>query len=265
MKLSLPSEPPTHHAAEAGRGGGRKPRGLARWHAAVSTFAGRLWHMVQPGWLLLPLVFVAVLAGITHIVSILLMPAVAERGAYARLSALAGQNEMVLLEDPTPQHMALPMMDPAFITGICLFDIDAQPLKVQVPVTSDYVSVSFYTDKGLAFYALTDKAAARAPELAAPPDGVSSEEAIELDLMTATQKAALPQDKTITAADRLIIVAPEPRGVIAVRAFVSNPSLHAQVRHMLERARCTPSPATAQMAPDAGPTDEPSMEPVSAD
>ncbi|MGQ3675991.1 DUF1254 domain-containing protein [Xanthobacter sp. TB0139] len=252
MKLHLPS---SYDAAQTHRSRGRKRRGLASWRASASAIAARFWHLLQPGWLLLPLAFAVVLAGITHIVSILLMPTVAERGAYARLSGLAGQNEMVLLADPTPQHMALPMMDPAFITAICLFDIASQPLKVQVPATSDYVSVSFYTDKGLAFYALTDKAAARAPELAAPPDAVREEEEIELDLMTAEQKAVLPEDETITAADRLIIVAPVPRGIIAVRAFVSSPSLHGQIRHMLERASCTPSPRSMAPSTDLAPAD----------
>ena len=52
----------------------------------------------------------AVLAGIAHILSILFMPALAERNAYARLEEEVELNTMTLLPDPTPRGAILPMM-----------------------------------------------------------------------------------------------------------------------------------------------------------
>ncbi len=173
--------------------------------------------------LMVPLALVLVLAAIAHIVSILAMPALAERNAFARLSEITDANVMTLLPEPTPQQAALPMMDPAFVSAVCLFDLTEHPLKVRVPATADYTSVSFYTDEILPFYALSDQAAGKV---------------IELDLMNADQKAALPEDEEITAADRLVIEAPSQEGIVLVRAFVRDRSLRAKVRRELAAATC---------------------------
>lgn len=184
-----------------------------------------LWARIArwPAGLLLSAAVAVVLAGIAHIISILAMPALAERNAYARLSELAESNVMVMLADPTPQEAVLPMTDPAFVSAVCLYDLSQRPLKVRVPATADYTSVSFYTAEGLAFYALSDQAAGAV---------------VELDLMTAAQKAALPEDEEITAADRLVIVSPSSEGVVMVRAFVRERGMRAGVRKQLEAASC---------------------------
>ncbi|ABS66657.1 MULTISPECIES: DUF1254 domain-containing protein [Xanthobacter] len=174
--------------------------------------------------MLLFVAFAVVLGAIAHIVSILAMPALAERNAYARLSERMDSNVLTLLPDPSPQEQVLPMMDPAFVSAVCLYDLSEAPLKVRVPATADYTSVSFYTAEGLAFYALSDQAAGKV---------------IELDLMTASQKAALPEDEEITAADRLVIESPALEGIVAVRAFVRERGTRAFVRRQLEAATCT--------------------------
>lgn len=183
-------------------------------------------NWLWPAGLLLPAAVALVLAGIAHIVSILAMPALAEHNAFARLAALTDSNEMKLLPDPTPLSAVLPMQDPAFISAVCLYDLNDKPLKVRVPATADYTSVSFYTDQALPFYALSDQAAGKV---------------IELDLMNADQKAALPEDEEITAADRLVIESPSEEGIVLVRAHVRDRSMRELVRRQLEAATCTPA------------------------
>ena len=205
-------------------------RKFGGWLKAALARLDWLW----PLGLLLPVAVALVLAGIAHIVSILAMPALAERNAYMRLADLTDSNVMLLLPDataqeaasPTAQPAALPMLDPAFIAAVCLYDLSEKPLKVRVPATADYTSVSFYTDEVLAFYALSDQAAGKV---------------IELDLMNAVQKAALPEDEEITAADRLVIESPSQEGIVLVRAYVRERGMRDQVRRQLEAATCTPA------------------------
>lgn len=206
----------------------RAPSAVSTWlerlRAGAADLAGRPLRLFK-SWLL-PAAFVVVLAAITHIVSILAMPALAERNAYARLSDLMDSNVMTPLPDPTTRGSVLPMMDPAFVTSVCLYDLSEGPLKVRVPATSDYTSVSFYTAEGLAFYALSDQAAGKV---------------IELELMSPAQRAAMPEDEEITAADRLIVETPSQDGVVLVRAFVRGRGLHDAVRRQLDAATCGPS------------------------
>lgn len=210
-------------AARGGRLIGRLFSRLPRPHVARPRFVRP--RLGTPGQLLLFIAFSVVLGAIAHIVSILAMPALAERNAYARLSELMESNVLTLLPDPTPQEQALPMTDPAFISAVCLYDLSGAPLKVRVPATADYTSVSFYTSEALAFYALSDQAAGKV---------------IELDLMTTKQKAAMPEDEEITAADRLVIESPSREGIVAVRAFVRERGMRELVRRQLEAATCAP-------------------------
>ena len=134
------------------------------------------------------------LGGIVHLSSVLLLPRTATQDAYTRLAAAVPANSMVPLPAPTPDDAVLPFMDPAFATAGCRYDLAGGPLKLRVPVSQAYTSVSFYTRNGVAYYAINDRAAGR--------------RVIELDLMTAQQRADLPDDEEVTAADRLIVESP---------------------------------------------------------
>ena len=89
-------------------------------------------------------------------------------------------------------------MDPAFAVSVCRYDLSRGPLKFSVPISQAYTSVSFYTRTDVAYYAINDRAAGR--------------RVIELDLMTAAQRAELPENEDITAADRLIVASPTTTG-----------------------------------------------------
>lgn len=164
------------------------------------------------------------LGGIVHLATVLLLPRTATQDAYTRLSTAAPANGIVALPAPTPDDAALPFMDPAFATAVCRYDLGAGPLKLRVPVSQAYTSVSFYTRNGIAYYAINDRAAGR--------------RIIELDLMTTQQRAELPDDEEVTAADRLIVESPTPTGLILVRAFGPEPGLMPMALRALAAAQC---------------------------
>ncbi|MGU3492716.1 DUF1254 domain-containing protein [Xanthobacteraceae bacterium A53D] len=200
----------------------RRP-GLPLRGALPNNWGWRLPTRATRPSILVPLAIILVLAALVHLVSILAMPLLADRNAFQRLATDHPVNELSLLPDVTASESALPMMDPAFITAVCLYDLAEHPLKLRVPATADYTAVSFYTGRGVGFYALSDKAAGRV---------------IELDLMTAAQRAALPEDEEITAADRLVVTSPSTTGIALVRAFARDRDMREAVRRQLEAATC---------------------------
>lgn len=175
---------------------------------------------------LLPLITGLVLGGIVHILTILAMPQLALDNAFTRLAKLGPANTVHFVPDPTPVEAVLPRTDPAFVSAICRYNLNAGALKLRVPTTADYTSVSFYTRQGLAFYSLNDHAA--------------GQRTIELQLMTPSQRAALPEDEEITRADRLIVESPTNEGVVLVRAFVREPGIRAKVRERIAAVNCAP-------------------------
>jgi len=164
------------------------------------------------------------LAGVVHLATVLLLPRMATQDAYARVSTIAPVNTVIAIPSPTPEKALMPFMDPAFQVSVCRYDLSQGPLKFSVPITQAYTSVSFYTRSDVAYYAINDRAAGR--------------KVIELDLMTAAQRAELPENEEITAADRLIVASPTTTGLIVIRALAPEPGWIPAVRNALAAAQC---------------------------
>jgi uncharacterized membrane protein len=167
-----------------------------------------------------------VMGGIVHLAAIMVLPRTATKDAYARLAALGPVNGFAVVPAPTPQASSVPFMDPAFATAVCRYDLGKGPVKLTVPVSQAYTSVTFYTRHDVAYYAINDRAAGR--------------RSIELDLMTTKQRQDLPEDEEITAADRLIVESPSTTGLIVARAFSPEPSLLPAATATLTAAQCRP-------------------------
>jgi len=169
------------------------------------------------------------LGGIVHLVAVLVLPRTATQDAYSRLTAIAPVNAVAAMPAPTPQDAVIPFMDPAFAAAVCRYDLSSGPIKLAAPVSAAYTSVSFYTRRGVAYYAINDRAAGR--------------RVIELDLMTSAQRSQMPEEEDVTAADRLIVESPTATGLIVIRALAPEPGLMPMARAALTNARCQVQPA----------------------
>ncbi len=174
-------------------------------------------------WLLL-LFGGALLGGIVHLATVIIMPRTATQDAYSRLSRIAPVNTVTAMPAPTPETATMPFMDPAFASAVCRYDLSQGPLKLTVPVSLSYTSVSFYTRYDVAYYAINDRAAGR--------------RVIELDLMTTEQHNEMPEEEDVTAADRLIVESPTTTGLIAIRALATEPGLLPMTQSTIAAARC---------------------------
>ena len=178
------------------------------------------------------------LGGIVHLVSVLALPRIASNDAYARLAPATKLNAVTPLPLADPNNEPMPFMDPAFAMAVCRYDLSGGSIKLTVPVSQAYTSVSFYTRNDVAYYAINDRSAGR--------------KVIELDLMTEAQHAELPEDEDVTAADRLIIDSPTATGLIVLKALAPEPGLMPQAQASLAASSCkvqSDAPAKQAEAP----------------
>ena len=182
-------------------------------------------------WALLVVVGV-VLGAIVHLITIMILPRTATQDAYMRLSPVAAVNTVTAVPLPAPDGAVMPFMDPAFASAVCRYDLSNGPLKFSTPVSLAYTSVSFYTRNDIAYYAINDRAAGR--------------RTIELELMTAAQRAEMPEEEDVTAADRLIVESPTVTGLIAIRALAPEPGLMPMARGAVAAARCVPQASASR-------------------
>lgn len=164
------------------------------------------------------------LGGVVHLVSVLALPRVATLDAYSRLAPLTKLNAVTAIPPAAPNSAPMPFMDPAFAVAVCRYDLSDGPIKLTVPVSQAYTSVSFYTRSEVAYYAINDRSAGR--------------KVIELDLMTDAQRAEIPEEEDVTAADRLIISSPTQTGLIVLKALAPEPGLMGQAQTSLAASKC---------------------------
>ena len=178
---------------------------------------------------LLILVAAAIVAAIVHFVVILLAPVVATRDAYARLEGLGGVNQTIALPPATPGERLIPSADPAVASAFCRYDLAKGPVRVRAPIGRAFSSISFHTRRGLAFYALTDRAGSHGAieAVLASPDDV---------------RAFAARDDEENPSRDLRIAAPDPRGYVMIRVFSELPSLYAEADADARRLTCTPEP-----------------------
>ena len=171
---------------------------------------------------------------IVHLVSVLALPRIATQDAYSRLSPITKLNADSLLPPADPANTLMPFLDPALAVAVCRYDLSSGSLKLTVPVSQAYTSVSFYTRNEVAYYAINDRSAGK--------------KVIELDLMTEAQHNDLPEDEDVTAADRLIIDSPTSTGLIVLKALAPEPGLMPQAQASLAASKCNMQTEPAKQA-----------------
>ncbi len=153
-----------------------------------------------------------VLAGIVHIVTILLIPPLSQSDAahaYAALGA-GGQAELVRAGDP--RGLPLPREDdPATVTAICSYDLATGPMRVVARAGTLPLALTLHRQGGGTLYAITDRAAIR---------GV-----VEFLVMTQEQRdERAARDEEGEVSRELRVVSDSERGLIVVRVLARLPS-----------------------------------------
>lgn len=168
-----------------------------------------------------------VIAGIVHLVIILLVPGVAGSTAAARLSANAVLNRLELLSarNGGPSELPFPFADPAMVTAICRFDLSEGPLRLRMLTTDAFLSVVVLRADGRVQHALTDRAATRR----------------QLNIVLATplqmrQLESLDPDDLPVQDLRLRVTA--PTGVAVIRALAQREAERSGLQALLGRASC---------------------------
>src|SRR6266849_3714111 len=192
--------------------------------------------------LLFTIIAGVLLGGVVHLVSFLALPRIATQDAYSRLTPMTKLNAVTPLPLADPNNALMPFMDPAFAIAICRYDLSGGPIKLAVPVSQAYTSVSFYTRNEVAYYAINDRSAGRT--------------VIELDLITEAEHALPGRARTRRLDQRISQIAKQPfvigklelRGTQtdACHRLAADPAMHVVVEKILAGAAEIATAAAAE-------------------
>lgn len=173
------------------------------------------------------------IAAIVHIVSVLLIPAVAPRDAYARLleaakNAPPNANGVLLLQTAGGEEVALPFEDPAMAEGACLFNLSNGLLHLRAsvdPENDDYLGISFHGAGGAIFHAMTDRSSIKGK--------------IDIIVGDARQIGELEADDAEEPPpEEIRLTSPFQRGFVLIRSLAKRPSDIDRARSSIESMSC---------------------------
>ena len=172
------------------------------------------------------LALTGVVAGLTHLIVLLTVPSVAEHDAFARVAALGPAFKTIVL----PDARALPYLDPATSVAVCQYDLAGGPVRARAPVgRAGFASLSFHSQRGVAFYALTDRAATKGR--------------MDALIVTAEQlRTLISHDDEDNPTDDLRIVSPTRAGFVMIRALSETPGGLPQAAAQAAAMTCAPEP-----------------------
>lgn len=168
-----------------------------------------------------------VVAALVHIVTILALPHVAARDAYARLANVAQSNRFTPLPQPGPGAELLPMQDPAMVRGGCRYNVNNGPVRVRADVAGldGLLTLSFHDRRGASFYATTDRGGLRGR--------------IDVVLLTQNQLEALEAlDDEDEPPQELRLLAPTREGFVLAGSLSLDPGDFDAARRRLSSISC---------------------------
>jgi len=172
----------------------------------------------------------ATVAGLTHLIVLLAIPAVADRDAYARVEALGAPFKTFALPAPSPETRGFPLLDPATAAAVCRFDLGGGPVRARAPLgRADFASLSFHSRRGVAFYALTDRAASKGR--------------MDALIVTAEQlRTLVAHDDEDNPSDDLRIVSPTKTGFVMTRVLSASADAAPEAAEQAAAMTCAPEP-----------------------
>jgi uncharacterized membrane protein len=151
------------------------------------------------------------LAGIAHLLTVLLIPRYAQRDAASVFSAAGETGRADLIAGSPDSDAAIRDADPLTAMALCGFDLEDGPFRITARTGQTPLSISLHLRGGGVFYAVTDRAAQR---------GVI--EFVVLDRSQYDRRVAADDDGEVQ--QELRVIAPARQGIVVARALVRQPS-----------------------------------------
>ncbi len=174
---------------------------------------------------------VLLVAGLTHILVILLLPEVATKDAYSILARRLGHGGLVALPQAKPGETIIPFRDPATVQGLCFYDLTRSPARVRLKTEEGrLLTLSFRTPEGRVFYSMTDRAALNGT--------------IDIRLVTEAQLKIIEDgdDEDEGVPTELRLKSPGAKGLLIATALIARPSEARDAAERIKAISCAPEP-----------------------
>ncbi|MCP4381570.1 MAG: DUF1254 domain-containing protein [Hyphomicrobiales bacterium] len=164
------------------------------------------------------------LAGVIHIVSVMLVPQFATNDAWSAMKAFGRDDIFHVLPRAEAGAEPLPSLDPHMLYAVCRFSLADDPMRVTASLPNDFWSIAVFDRRGRNRFSLNQRSAERSE--------------LDLTVITPVQMAQLRQDPPEALETAIVVELPLETGFVLIRVFVADDTLLPRARAALDTADC---------------------------
>ena len=168
------------------------------------------------------------LGGIIHLVTILLLPLLADETTWTRIAALDAENRVLVLPQVHPGDPNPLQLDSELSYGVCRIDLADGPVYLSGILPDGFWSVAVYDSAGVATYSTTNR------------DGIGQN--VELGIFNAAQTRLLAQQQIDIVDGLLVVEAASDDLFILVRLAPPHEIMRPRFEQALAALTCGPRP-----------------------
>lgn len=198
---------------------------------------------VSPGGVFAFVLGVLILAGIVHILAILLVPVLAENDGWSRIARVAGLERFAEIPLAPAAGTVMPGLDPLFVHGACRLDLAEGPASIGVEESERFWSLALYDTHGTVIFSLNDRTAT---------DG-------RLDMLIVNPVQAVQLKAEASSLGETVVVESAADDLVALlRFYAPVRTMVGEAREALKKTSCEPV-RIGEPSTDASPDSAPSV------
>ena len=164
------------------------------------------------------------LAGIVHILIVLLIPYLGSRDAAKQISSSGSLAEFQLVDDG--RSVGIADSDPFMKLAVCRFDLSEMALQISGDSIPTFWSASVFDERGRVIYSLNDRTAIK--------------NQLQMIIVNPIQMADIRQSQPEEVESSILVETSVQKGFVLLRALIRDPSWTQQALDFLKRAQCKP-------------------------
>ena len=185
--------------------------------------------MPDAGTLSAVLLAILLLAGIVHIVTILLIPHYSGADGWSRAATVAVKEGWTPLVSSDSSQAALPGLDPLFVHGLCKVAINDAPTILLLETANRFWSLALYNRSGTVVFSLNDRTAV---------DG-----ALEMLVVNSLDAERLKESPQADLEGMIIVESANNDLIAVLHLYAPEPADRLEGQAQIAAAQCAPAPA----------------------
>jgi uncharacterized membrane protein len=174
------------------------------------------------------------LAGIIHIIIILLIPYFGSKDAAKQISRQLVSQKFYYINDG--KSLGISNTDPFLKLSVCKFDLEKSAIEIVGPDTGTFWSASVFDERGRVIYSLNDRTAIQ--------------NRLKMVIVNPIQMADIRQLQPEEIESSILVESRAERGFVLLRALVPDQSWESQSLDFLKRAECIPYVTNSAVTPE---------------